>query len=117
MRISDGSSDVCSSDLGVARAVGRGTGALHRFFAEVRGMAAEWALVDGDIRITVERHAEVFEFVDGIGRLAAHEVDGILDPQPAGTLDGVVHVPVPVVFAYVGHRGADATMSRHEVGK
>src|SRR3546814_15367521 len=72
MRISDWSSDVCSSDL-----------------------------------------AEVLELVNGIGRLAAHEFDGILVAEPVRTLDGVVHVPVPVVFAHVGQRGADAALRRH----
>ena len=70
----------------VAGTVGGGTGALHRLLAEVGRMAAERTLVDGAVGVAVERHAEMLELVHGIGRLAAHELDGILVAQPVRPL-------------------------------
>src|SRR3546814_12959815 len=99
--------------------VGGGTGALYRLFAEVGGVPAERTLVNGAVRIAVERHAEVFKFVNGVGRFAAHEFDGVLVAEPVGTLDGIVHMPVPAVFAHVAQRRADAALRSEErrVGK
>ena len=83
----------------VAGAIGGGASTLHRLLAEVRRMAAERTLVDGAVRIAVEWHAEMLEFVDDLGRHAAHELDRILVAEPVGALDRVVHVPEPVVLA------------------
>ncbi len=58
----------------VAGTVRRGAGALHRLLAVVGGMAAERALVDGAVRVAVERHAEVLEFVHDLRRFPAHEL-------------------------------------------
>ncbi len=100
---------------GVAGAVGRGAGALHGLLAVVGGVAAEGALVDGAVRVAVERHAEVFQLIHHLGGLAAHELDGVLVAQPVGALDGVVEVVVPVVLAHVAERGRHAALRRHGV--
>ncbi|MDT4860489.1 hypothetical protein FQZ97_950570 [compost metagenome] len=99
----------------VAGTVRRGAGALHRLLAVVGGVAAERALVDGAIRVAVERHAEVFELVHDLRRFPAHELDGVLVAQPVRALDGVVEVVVPVVLAHVAERGADAALRGHGV--
>jgi hypothetical protein len=99
----------------VAGTVGGGAGALHRLLAEVGGVAAERTLVDGAVRVTVERHAEVFELVHDLRGFAAHEFDGVLVAQVVRALDGVEHVPVPVVLAHVAQRGADAALGGHGV--
>ena len=49
------------------------------------------------------------------GRLLAHELDGVLVAEPVRPLDGVVHVPAPVVLAHVAERGADAALRGHRV--
>jgi len=54
----------------------------------------------------------VFEVVDGLGCHAAKELDGVLVAQVVRALDGVVHVPEPVVLAHVAQRSADATLGR-----
>jgi hypothetical protein len=100
---------------GVAGAVGRGAGALHRLFAVVGGVAAERALVDGAVGVAVERHAHVLQVVDDLGGFTAHELDGVLVAQPVGALDGVVEVVVPVVLVHVAERGADAALGSHGV--
>ena len=52
----------------------------------------------------------MLELDDGGGRLLAHELDGVLVAEPVRPLDGVVHVPAPVVLAHVAERGADAAL-------
>ncbi len=48
-------------------------------------------------------------------RFLAHELDGVLVAQPVRPLDGVVHVPAPVVLTHVRQRRADAALCRHGV--
>src|SRR5690606_24732888 len=40
---------------------------------------------------------------------------GVLVAEPVRALDGVVHVPAPVVLAHVAERRADAALRRHRV--
>jgi hypothetical protein len=83
---------------GVAGAVGGGGGALHRrALAHILHVAAERALVDRAVIVAAERHAIMFELVDGRGRLAHHIFDRVLVAEPVRPLDGVVHVPGPVI--------------------
>lgn len=37
-------------------------------------------------------------------------MDGVLVAEPVGTLDGVVHVPPPVVLGHVAEGGVDAAL-------
>ena len=83
--------------------------------AVLRHVAAERALVDLALLGAAERHAEMFQLVDRRDRLAAHVFDGVLVAEPVRPLDGVVHVPAPVVLAHVAERGADAALRRHGV--
>ena len=100
---------------GVAGTVGRGAGAHHRRLAVVHRVAAERTLVDLAVVGAVEGHAVVLELDDDLVGLLAHELDGILVAQPVRPLDGVVHVPVPVVLGRVAQRGGDAALRRHGV--
>ena len=100
---------------GVTGTVGCRASALHRLFAEVGRVAAEWTLVDGAVRVAVEWHAEVFQFVHDLRCFAAHEFDGILVAQVVAALDGVEHVPEPVVFGHVAERRADTALRCHGV--
>src|SRR5690606_27668788 len=67
---------------GMTCAIGHRTGALDGFFAKIGGMPAKWTLIDGAVGIAIERHPEVLEFVNGIRRLTAHELDGVLVAEP-----------------------------------
>ncbi len=101
---------------GVAGAVGGGAGALRRRPpAEIGGHAAERALIDAAVLGARERHAPMFEFVDGGGRVAAEIFDRILIAEPVRPLDGVVHVPFPVVRPHIGERGGDAALRGHRM--
>src|SRR4029077_16537415 len=54
----------------------------------------------------------MLELDDRRHRIAAHIFDGVLVAQPVGPLDGVVHVPAPVVLAHIAERGAEAALRR-----
>ena len=100
---------------GVTRAVRRGAGALDGGLAEVTGHAAEGALIDLAIRGAREGYAPVLEFVDRRGSVPAEVFDGVLVAQPIRPLDGVVHVPAPVILAHIAEAGRDAALGRHSV--
>ena len=101
---------------GVAGAVGGGAGALRGgAFAHVLGHAAERALVDLALVGAAERQAGMLELVDRGGRLAAQIFDRVLVAEPVGALDGVVHVPRPVVGAHVAEAGGDPALRRDGV--
>ena len=104
---------------GVARAVGGGAGALRLALAVVHGHAAERALVDLAVLGARERHAPVLELVDGFRRVAHHVFDRVLVAEPVRPLDGVVHVPAPVVRMHVaeGRRNAALRCDRMRAGR
>ncbi len=98
---------------GVAGAVGGGAGALRLALAVVQRHAAERPLIDFAVLGARERHAPVLEFVDRLRRMAHHVFDGVLIAEPVRPLDGVVHVPAPVVLVHVAKRGRNAALRRH----
>ena len=100
---------------GVAGAVRRRAGALRDALAEMGGHAAEGALIDLAVLGARERQAVVVELVDRRRRLAHQIFDGVLVAEPVRPLDGVVHVPAPVVLAHVAERGGDAALGGDRV--
>ena len=101
---------------GVAGAVGGGAGALRGALAVVRGHAAERALIDLAVFLAArERQAPMLQLVDRFRRVAAQIFDGVLVAEPVGALDGVVHVPAPVVLAHIAERRGDAALRRDGV--
>ena len=100
----------------MAGPVRRGTRALRRRpVAEFGRHAAERALVDPPVGNPGEGHAVVLEFDDGVRGLAAHVRDRILIAEPVRPLDGVVHVPAPVIRTHVAECGADPALRGHRV--
>src|SRR5712692_9718586 len=98
---------------GVAGAVGGGAGALRGALAVMGGHAAEWALIDLAIFLAArERQAPMLKLVDRLRRVAAQIFDGVLVAEPVGALDGVVHVPAPVVRPHVAERSRNPTLCR-----
>ena len=101
---------------GMAGAVGGGAGALRGAFAVMGGHAAERALIDLAVFLAArERQAPVLQLVDRFRRVAAQIFDGVLVAEPIGALDGVVHVPAPVVLAHIAERRGDAALRRDRV--
>jgi hypothetical protein len=100
----------------MAGAVGSGAGALGCWaFAIFRGHAAERALVNLALFGAREGHAPMFQLVNRFGRVLAEIFDGILVAQPVGPLDGVVHVPAPVILAHIAKSRRNAALRRHRM--
>src|SRR5210317_1544360 len=57
----------------------------------------------------------MLEFDDRIRRFLAHILDRILVSEPIGPLDGVVHMPAPVVLTHIAERGTNAALRGHRV--
>ena len=100
----------------MAGAVGGSAGALDRRpLAHVLHVAAERALVDRAVVVAAERHAGMFQLDHRGGRLAHHVFDRVLVAEPVGALDGVVHVPRPMVRRIVAQRRGDPALRRDGV--
>ena len=100
----------------MAGPVGRRASALRRrTLAELGGHAAERALVDAAVLGARERHAPMLEFIHGGRRIAAEILDRILIAEPIRPLNGVVHVPSPIVWPHVAERRRDAALRRDRV--
>ena len=95
---------------GVASAVGGGASALGRPLAEIHGHATEGALQNLAVIGAREGHAPMLELVDGLWRVAAEKLDGVLVAQPIAALHRVVHVPAPIVGAHIAERRGDAAL-------
>ena len=100
---------------GMAGAVGGGAGALRLALAVIQRHAAERPLIDLAVLGARERHAPMLQLVDGFGRVAHHVFDGVLVAEPVRPLDGVVHVPAPVVRMHVAERSGNAALRRDRV--
>src|SRR5689334_24986045 len=99
----------------MAGAIGSRAGALRLGLAILRGHAAERPLVYLAVVGARERHAPMLQLVHGFRRVADHVFDRVLVAEPVRSLDGVVHVPTPVVGMHVAERGRDATLRRDRV--
>src|SRR5579872_5298470 len=78
-------------------------------------MAAEAALINAPIGGTVEREAAMLKLIDSINGLAGQNLRRGLVNEVIAALDGVVHVPLPVVFFLIAERGSDAALCRASV--
>ncbi len=99
-------------DDGMAGAVGRRRGALGHRLAVLRGVAAEGTLIDASVLDARERHAPMLELDHCRNGAAAHVFDRVLVAEPVRPLDGVVHVPAPLVRVHVAERGGNAALRR-----
>src|SRR5205085_428406 len=98
---------------GMAGTVGCRAGALRRrSFAHVLRHSTECALIDLPVRSAAERHSGVLELDDCGRSLAAKVFDRVLVAEPIRSLDGVVHVPGPMVRAHVAEARGNAALRR-----
>ncbi len=100
----------------VAGAVSRSAGALHRrASAHVLHVPAKRALINRSIGVAAERHTGVLKLVHRGRGFARKILDRILIAQPVRPLDGVIHMPRPVIGAVVAQRGSDAALRSDRV--
>ena len=97
---------------GVTSTVCGSARALDWTLAIVTRLTTKWALINTAIRSAIERHPEMLEFIDGFIRLATHKFNRVLIAEIIRTLDGVEHMPVPVVLAVVAERSSHAPLRR-----
>src|SRR5690606_34111865 len=76
---------------------GTGTGSLAAVTI-ILGLTTERTLIDAALLGTGERQAHMLELEHGFGAYGTHVFDRVLVTDVVGTLDGVVHVPAPVVI-------------------
>jgi hypothetical protein len=58
----------------------------------------------------------MLQLINGGDGLPAHELDGVLVAQVVRALDGVEHVPVPVVRQDIGQGRVDPTLGGDRMG-
>ena len=92
-----------------------GTGSLGGIIRPL-GLSTERTLIDAPLLGTRERQAHVLEFEHGLRTDRAHVLDSVLVTDVVGTLDGIVHVPAPIIVRISRSNGAgDATLGGHGV--
>ncbi|MNM88550.1 hypothetical protein D3C81_1007710 [compost metagenome] len=85
-------------------------------FTVVLGLTTERTLVDAALFGTGERQTHVVQFENCGRAFLTHVFDSVLVTDVVGTLDGIVHVPAPVVVRVGRSDGAgDATLGRYGV--
>jgi hypothetical protein len=95
--------------------VGSGTGSLNSVLAEFLSMSTEATLENPAVFDAAEGHAHVFEFDNNFGSHTAHEFYGVLIAKVIASLDGVEHVPDPVVGLHVAQGRRNASLSRYRM--
>ncbi|MNZ52237.1 hypothetical protein D3C78_700780 [compost metagenome] len=94
---------------------GASTGSLPAFTVILR-LTAKRTLIDTALFGTRERHTHVVQLVDRGRAFLTHVFDSVLVTDVVGTLDGIVHVPAPVIVRVGRSDGAgDATLGRYGV--
>ncbi len=101
---------------GVAGTVGsrRGTGGL--LATEILGLTAKRTLVDGTVVEAGEGQTHVLQLIDGFRAGLAHVFDRFLVTDIVGALDGVIHVPLPVVVMGIAQGDRDPALGGNGVG-
>ena len=89
--------------------------ASNRAFTVVACMPAEAALIDLAVGGAIEWKAHALQFNHRGDRLTCEHFGRILVGEIVATLDGVEHVPLPVVLFHVAERRADAALRRTRV--
>jgi len=101
----------------VTGAVGCGTGAGSlTAFTKVFRLAAEGALVDTAFFSAGKGQAHMLQLEDGFRPYRAHIFNGILVADVVGALDGVIHMPLPLILRIIAGDGAgDAALGGYSV--
>ncbi len=84
--------------------------ASNRAFTIVARMSTEATLIDLAVGGAIEWQAHALKFNYGRNCLTREHLGRILVGEVVATLDGVEHVPLPVVLFNVSERGANATL-------
>ena len=94
----------------VPGAVGSVAAASHWPFTVVARVATETALINLPVWRAVEREPHALQLNHCRDRFACKDLSRILVGQVVTTLDGVEHVPLPVVLFNIAECGADTAL-------
>ncbi len=101
----------------VTGTVGSGTGALHsRAVAEILHVTAEGTLIDLALFGARERHAIMLKLVDGGRRFTRQIFHRVGIAQPVRSLDGIEHMPLPMIRPHIAQRCGNAALCRDRMG-
>lgn len=111
--IGDGTASVCLATLAVLLRLATES-ALVAGVQKLAKQLSDPGLGAGSLHLSVfgsrEGAAVVLQLNDGCRGLPRHVVDGVLVAKPVGTLDGIVHVPSPVILVHVSEGGIDTAL-------
>ena len=82
---------------------------------KILALAAKSTLVNVAIIQAGKRHAGMFKFIDYARRHLTHKLNRILVTEIIATLDGIEHVPMPLVGRDIGQRRIHATLCGHRM--
>mmetsp|Transcript_23235 Transcript_23235/g.38497 ORF Transcript_23235/g.38497 Transcript_23235/m.38497 type:complete len:271 (+) Transcript_23235:1361-2173(+) len=102
---------------GMTGAVCSSTAAVSlRALAVIQTLTTESALVNLAVFSTRERQSKLFKFQNCFRGFTTHVMDSILVAKPIRSLDGIVHVPSPVILAHISERSIDSTLCSNSMG-
>ena len=90
--------------------VGCGTGACCLIPSEILTLSTEGPLVNRAVIHARERYAKMLQLVYRPGRRAAHVFNGVLVTKIIAPLDGIEHVPMPVIREHIGQSCIHTTL-------
>ena len=101
---------------GVAGTVSRRSGTCRLLAAEVFRLAAERTLINRAIFEARERQTHVIQLQNCFRAGFTHVFDGVLIANVVRPLNGVVHMPFPVIFMGITERDGDTTLRGNGMG-
>ena len=84
-------------------------------FAHILHVAAKGSLINCAVGIAAKRNAGMLQLVHRSRRFTHHIFDRVLVTQPVRPLDGVVHMPGPMVRRVVAKRRSNAALCRNSM--
>ncbi len=99
----------------VTGAVSSCTSALCLTLTVIRRHAAEGTLIDLAFFCAGERHAPMFQLVNGFRRVAAEIFDTVLVTEPVGAFHRIIHMPAPIIRPHIAERCRNAALRCNRV--
>lgn len=81
--------------------------------AVVVTLSAKSTLINFTVGCARKRHAIVFQLNNGFGCFSGHVMNCVLISKPIGPLDGVIHVPLPIVVLHIPESGIDSSLGSY----
>jgi hypothetical protein len=83
--------------------------------SEVLRLSTKGSLINLAFIGSRERHAVALQLINGFGSFSSHVLNSVLITKPISTFNGVVEVPLPVIFMHVSKSSVNSTLSSDSV--